>query len=460
MTQKINIIWFRRDLRLYDNPALYSAHLKGPILALYTHYDPDLGKRSQWWLSESLKSMQQDLPMHYYKGHPLACFIELLKTHAIESINWNMCFEPDETDLDQEVIEFCQQNNIQTQTHQRQLLWDPSTVLNQSGLPYKVFTPFYRKGCMNAAEPEHPIGKTQAQYITLTQLSSEVETLGLYHDKADHQQLSAIWEPSESAAHKRSEQFLNERVNQYKKDRDFPGIKGTSHLSPYLHFGQITPHQLWHRSIKMDLTPGIDTFLSELGWREFSYYLLYHFPTFATENFNRKFDQFPWLNNDKELKAWQQGQTGIPIVDAGMRELLTTGTMHNRLRMITASFLTKNLLHHWHEGQDWFWENLVDADLASNAAGWQWVAGSGADASPYFRVFNPGLQGEKFDKDATYIKKYVPELRDVPAKMIHKIWDMSDEQLSPYLKIGIDYPRAIVDLKVTRNRALDAWGKL
>lgn len=275
--------------------------------------------------------------------------------------------------------------------------------------------------------------------------------------------MKARWDISEGAAQDRLDDFVMAELEDYREGRNFPDKANVSRLSPYLHFGQISPNTAWHRAADaaaiINNEASLDTFLSELGWREFSYYLLYHFPQLPSKNLQTRFDLFPWANDTKSnLEAWQQGKTGYPLVDAGMRELYRTGYMHNRVRMVVGSFLVKNLLIHWHSGEEWFWDCLVDADLASNSAGWQWIAGCGADAAPFFRIFNPITQSEKFDKQGEYIRRYVPELANMPAKYIHCPWLAPDDVLQQAgVKIDVNYPGPIVDIKESRVRALEAF---
>jgi deoxyribodipyrimidine photo-lyase len=280
-----------------------------------------------------------------------------------------------------------------------------------------------------------------------------------------YKEIEAQWEPGEEGAANRLQRFINDAATSYQNARNLPAVKGTSLLSPHLHFGEVSPNQAWYAiqgafENAFD-NKDLDVYLSELGWREFSYYLLFHWPEIQHKNFNAKFDHFSWRSSADDLKAWQFGNTGVPIIDAGMRELYQTGYMHNRIRMVVGSFLVKNLLIDWREGERWFWDTLLDADMASNSSGWQWVAGSGADAAPYFRVFNPILQGEKFDKEGEYVKQYCPELKKLPKKFIHKPWEAPAEILKACgIELGKDYPKPIVDLKESRKRALDAFAQL
>jgi deoxyribodipyrimidine photo-lyase len=281
--------------------------------------------------------------------------------------------------------------------------------------------------------------------------------------------IAAAWRPGELGAHEQLERFVDASMIDYPVQRDVPSSTGTSRISPHLHFGEISPNQAWvsaQEAIQEDASAGIikgsEAFLREVGWREFSYHLLYHFPHTPDQALDQRFNNFPWRDDyDNDLKGWQQGQTGIPIVDAGMRELWSTGWMHNRVRMIVASLLTKNLLIPWQEGARWFWDTLVDADLASNTQGWQWTAGCGADAAPYFRIFNPVLQGERFDPEGKYVRRWVPELKDLPKKWIHKPWEAPGSVLTESgVELGIDYPSPIVDLSGSRKRALDCWDQV
>jgi deoxyribodipyrimidine photo-lyase len=287
-------------------------------------------------------------------------------------------------------------------------------------------------------------------------------SLQLLPDINWYREMASLWQPGEQGAGEKLSTFISGAISDYDIQRDVPGVAGTSWLSPHLHFGELSPNQAWYAALHSSGLSGDDKnlqrFLSELGWREFSYYLLYHFPHLPEQNFNPRFDAFPWRQDEQQLQRWQQGQTGIPIVDAGMRQLWRTGYQHNRVRMIAASFLVKNLLLHWRDGEAWYWDCLLDADLASNSASWQWVAGSGADAAPYFRIFNPVTQGQKFDANGAYVRQYCPELSALPDKYIHNPWEAPAEVLAKAnIRLGKDYPEPMADLKATRQRALDAF---
>ena len=462
-----SIIWFRKDLRIEDNLALQAACAQGAVLPIFIFDQQtlsNLGQASSWWLYQSLQALNAscDGKLNFYTGKPEQILLQLAQKYNITQIYFNTIFEPEQLKQDRAIIEHLEQQEITCSTFQSQLLWLPATTIKSDKTPYKVFTPFYRNGCLQSIPPRKPItAPTTMNLMFDPNNKTKLEDLGLENKDIDAK-LSQHWIVSPAAAHAKLQNFIHHELDGYQQNRDFPALPATSHLSPYLHFGQISPHQIWHTVIESKAPAyEIDAFLRQLGWREFSYNLLYHFPTLPEQNFQEKFNNFPWLSDTKLLHAWQQGQTGYPIIDAGMRELLQTGYMHNRVRMIVASFLVKNLLLHWHHGRDWFWDKLVDADLANNSASWQWVAGSGVDAAPYFRVFNPVLQGEKFDKDGEYTRKFVPELATLPDKYLHKPWLASESILKACkITLGKDYPQPIVDLESSRKRALAAYKTL
>jgi deoxyribodipyrimidine photo-lyase len=451
------IHWFRQDLRLKDNPALYEAAKSGEVLPIYILTDHDaetLGGASKWWLYHSLLSLKKSLggKLLVLRGNPKELIIKLVNQFKIDRIYWNRCYEKHNLDYDYEL-----QNTIPNcQIYNGRLLWDPGNVLKSDGTPYRVFTPFYRGGCLqNPIAPRIPLSAPkELRFIDCAYPhTGDILALELLSKVTWYEKFNDHWTVGEGAAIECLDEFLKNRLYNYKVGRDFPSENYVSKLSPYLHFGEISPNQIWYNAIAdRDIhEKNVDHFLSELGWREFSYNLLYHFPSLQVDNLNQKFDRFPWINDENLVKKWQNGETGFPIVDAGMRELWATGYMHNRVRMIVASFLVKNLLVHWHEGERWFWDCLVDADMANNAAGWQWVAGSGADAAPYFRIFNPVTQGIKFDPNGAYIRKYLPEIRHLPDEFLFKPWTFLEK---------VNYPRPMVELDNSRKRSLEAFASL
>jgi len=469
MTKNIIIHWFRQDLRIQDNPSLSEASQLGTVLPIYILDDKNagehmLGGASCWWLHHSLHALNQSLKgkLSVYAGDPKKILIDLVEEHNVKAVFWNRCYEPWRIARDKKIKKSLEVHNIETSSFNGSLLWEPWEVLKKDGTPYKVFTPYYRKGCLSAPSPRLPLPKPEK--LTLYECKDNdltIESLNLLPTIKWDKQLEPHWKIGEKAAFAKLEAFSNKRLENYKQGRDFPGLNSVSRLSPHLHFGEISPNQVWHDVKKNKDSDDLDHFLSELAWREFSHSLLYHFPELPRENLQSKFDQFPWLENKNHLRCWQKGETGHPLVDAGMRELWQTGYMHNRVRMVVGSFLVKNLLLHWLHGEKWFWDCLLDADLANNSAGWQWIAGCGADAAPYFRVFNPCTQGEKFDPDGDYTRKYIPELKDLPNKYLYKPWEApQDVLIKAGVILGENYPQPIVDLKSSRARALEAFQSL
>lgn len=386
----------------------------------------------------------------------------MVKELGIGRVVWNRCYEPWQIKRDSQLKKKLLELGVEVQSFNASLLWEPWQILKKDGTPYKVFTPYYRRGCLSQTSPRVPLSLPVKLELTyLPRFDQGFDALGLMPEINWYEQIQNLWQPGENGASGQLSKFLPNRVSKYKEQRDIPSVNGTSRLSPHLHFGEISPNQIWYAAMdslngNID-DAGLDCYLSELGWREFSHYLLFHFPSIPTKNFNAKFDNFRWLNDANALSDWQKGQTGIPIIDAGMRELWQTGTMHNRVRMVVGSFLVKNLLLDWRQGERWFWDCLLDADLAANCASWQWVAGTGADAAPYFRIFNPLLQGQKFDPKGQYVRQYCPELNKLPDKFVHNPWD-APQSILDYsgIKLGVDYPHPIVDLKASRERALVA----
>ena len=471
MSKGIAIHWFRQDLRITDNPSLETAAEFDAVLPIYILDDENsqefkMGSASRWWLHNSLQSLNESLDgkLSIYSQNPKIVIQELLEKYEVKAVFWNRCYEPWRIDRDIDIKAYLDDKNIENKSFNSHLLWEPWNISKDDGTPYRVFTPYYKKGCLNAEEPRLPSKNLEIDTIFYDQDSEQIDTLDLLPRINWYSQIQEVWKPGEDGAQKRLDQFLEEGLLDYKEGRNFPFKENVSRLSPHLHFGEISPNEVWYQAKTKESVSGIqkslEHFLSELGWREFSYYLLYHFPSLPKQNFQPKFNKFPWIKNESFLESWQKGETGYPIVDAGMRELWQTGYMHNRLRMVVGSFLVKNLLIDWREGEDWFWDCLVDADLASNSAGWQWVAGSGADAAPYFRIFNPVTQGLKFDPEGEYTKKYVPELELLPNKYLFNPWEAPKEILEKAgIELGKDYPEPIVDLKYSRELALEAFGK-
>ena len=466
MSQVKVIHWFRQDLRLADNPALYAAAKAGtvmPVFILDTQNagDHSMGGASRIWCYHALQSLSKSLHhcLAIYQGDPLMILQQLCQRYNIQAVYWNRCYEPWRIQRDKVIKSELKIQGIQVNTYNGSLLWEPWQVKKSDGTHYKVFTPYYRKGCLMAKSPRFPLDVPDS----LTTLPTPPDNLAIDALQLNNQHswqidMTRSWHISEDGGLDRLSSFIRDHMKHYKQYRNIPSIQSTSRLSAYLHHGLISPNQAWYAARQSGDCSSVDVFCSELGWREFSYSQMYYNPTIATDSMQKKFDQFPWLTDNKILRAWQQGQTGIPMVDAGMRELYQTGYMHNRVRMIVGSFLVKNCLLHWHHGERWFWDCLFDADYASNSASWQWIAGCGADAAPFFRIFNPVTQGQKFDPDGVYVKQYCPELKDMPIKHLHAPWEARPEVLQKAgVDLGVDYPLPVVNLKITRQRALDAF---
>lgn len=453
------IIWLRNDLRLSDNGALNHAYKNNhEILFLYIMDDYfSSGSASKWFLHHALKSFKLDIKQRYnadlliVSGSPITKLKQLVRKYNIHSILWNRVYEPKAIQRDIQIKEYFKKENLEVKTFNSSLLFEPSKIQNLSKSYFKVFTPFWKK-CLthiNQVQTPHRIPEALNLVKIDSQDALNLEDLNLLPKNPNWaNNWDILYKVSEEEAHNLAEEFMNNRMLNYKEGRDFPATNNTSFLSPYLHFGLIGPKQIYFKSMIFDGNLGLNHFLSEIGWREFSYHLLYHFNDLPNKNFKPKFDNFVWKNDKKDLEKWQKGMTGFPLIDAGMRQLWKTGWMHNRVRMVVASFLTKNLLIDWRIGQEWFWDCLIDADLAANSASWQWVAGSGADAAPYFRIFNPITQSQKFDPKGEYIRKWVPEIAHLSDKEIHCPMNRNK------------YPEAMIDLKFSRNRALDFYKKL
>ncbi len=459
--------WFREDLRLLDNLSLDFAAQSGEVCAVY-FYPENLGSASRWWLHHSLLSLSASLGKHGVElvlrsGDPAKLIPELAKQAKVDTVCWSRVYSPAGVAQGQAVKAALRLQGIKERSFNGQLLIEPSKVFNKQGTPFKVFTPFWRH-CVGVLAPSPLLPEPKLVPLEHDLSTEELDDWRLLPTKPNWaEEFSQHWQPGEEGAQQRWRVFLDEPANHYAEGRDIPSQNNTSLLSPHLAFGEIGPRQLWHDTQEAIANRSLDAlngqkFLSEIGWREFSRYLLIHFPHLERQPFNHKFSHFPWGDDRGLIHAWQRGQTGYPIVDAGMRELWKTGYMHNRVRMIVASFLTKHCLSHWHHGMDWFWDTLLDADIGNNTASWQWAAGCGADAAPYFRIFNPILQGEKFDGEGAYIKKWVPELAGLSKRYINKPWEADAMTLKlAGVTLGDNYPLPVVDHKQARERALAAY---
>jgi len=449
------IVWFRQDLRLGDNPALRAAAATGaPILPLFvlddeTPGDWRWGGASRWWLHHALASLNESLRDHLVlrRGDAAKIVKTLAKETKARGLVWNRCYEPFALERDRRLADELGKMGAAVKTYNAAMLHEPWEIRNKSGKPFQVFTPFWKAmQSMDVAKPHPP-----PRLSNLCKVKSDrLESWRLLPRRPDWSK-GFDWTPGEKSAHYALYDFLDD-VKDYARARDIPGTDGTSRLSAHLHWGEISPRQVWHAMRTHGHSAGHETFLKELGWREFCTQLLFHHPELPAKPLDRRFETFKWRQSSKDFRAWTKGRTGIPIVDAGMRQLWQTGWMHNRVRMIVASFLIKHLGIHWQHGQGWFWDTLVDANLGNNAANWQWVAGCGADAAPFFRIFNPVLQGKKFDPDGAYVRRFVPELEGVPDRHIHSPWEAPQPPA--------DYPAPIVDLAQGRDRALKSFKAL
>jgi deoxyribodipyrimidine photo-lyase len=446
------IIWFRQDLRLADNPALRAAAATGaPLVCLYVLDDAasgdwKIGGASRWWLHHSLTVLDTSLKGHLVlrKGDAAAVIKSVMRETGADRIFWNRCYEPFAVARDKAIKAAL--GDAATSCNGA-LLHEPWELKTKSGTPFRVFTPFWTAMRERDVEPPHPAPRNLRFHKAK---SDDLKSWKLLPHKPDWAK-GFDWTPGEKAAHSALYDFLDD-ISDYTRGRDLPDRDGTSRLSPHLHWGEISPRQIWHAVRAHGHSAGSETYLKELGWRDFCAQLLFHNPDLPTKPLDQRFAKFSWRKSEKDFRAWTRGQTGIPIVDAGMRQLWQTGWMHNRVRMIVASLLIKHLGIHWQDGEEWFWDTLVDADLASNSANWQWVAGCGADAAPFFRIFNPVLQGKKFDPQGAYVRRFVPELKAVPDKYIHSPWEAP---VPPK-----NYPAPIVDLAEGRDRALKSFKAL
>lgn len=462
-------MWFREDLRLADNLALEAAAFKNtPIIPIYIREIPeegerDLGRASQWWLHHSLVSLEMELAEAGLKlvirqGCPLENLRVLIKESGAQALFWTRRYEPWAIKKDTHIKKVLSDEGVEVKSFKGQLLYEPWEITSEKGAPFKVFTPFWKK-CQKLPVPSFSLQPSSLVAFPGDLDSWQVSDLELLPKIKWDEGITKSWRPGSIGAKAHLENFIQEGLVNYQKDRDIPSIvSGVSRLSPHLHFGEISPRQIWE-AVKNH--PEREPFLRQLGWREFAYHLLYHFPTTVHEPLRKEFSAFPWKTDAEKLERWQKGQTGYPFVDAGMRELWLTGWMHNRVRMVVGSFLVKDLMIAWQEGEKWFWDTLVDADLANNCLGWQWVAGCGADAAPFFRIFNPITQGLKFDPEGLYVRRFVPELKNLPDEWIHTPWLAPSEVLEKAgIVLGKSYPFPIVNHDEVRKAALHAYQEM
>jgi deoxyribodipyrimidine photo-lyase len=473
MSQPI-IYWFRHDLRLTDLPALHAGAATGSVIPVFildddTPGDWRLGGASRWWLHHSLTALgrriaEQGGELLFFRGQPEAILPSLCKSTQAQGVYCSRQYQPWSETEERRVHETLSAQGVFLKRYPGHVLFEPGTVLTGAGTPYKVFTPFWR-AARALPPPATPLPETTPNWAPAgAHRGQTLDELALCPTQPNWAAgWEDLWTPGEIGAQQTLDTFLANGVARYDGGRDIPSEINTSRLSPHLKFGEISPRQVWHRAQhtaaqRPQIAGQVDKFLSEIGWREFCYQLLGLFPDMPEQAFKSPFAQFPWAASAELIAAWEQGRTGYPIVDAGMRELWQTGFMHNRVRMITASFLTKHLLAPWQVGERWFWDCLLDADLAANACSWQWVAGSGADAAPYFRIFNPVAQGEKFDPKGLYVKRWCPELGELPPKYVHKPWEAPPLTLAQAdVKLGDNYPYPVVDHASARQQALAAY---
>lgn len=462
---------------MHDHPALHAASETGaPVIPVFV-WSPEeegdwpTGGASRWWMHHSLTRLDESLRavgsrLVIRRGAAEAVLAALMEETGAGEILWNRRYEPAVIARDTKL-----KARFPARSFNGSLLYEPGSVLNKSGKPFQVFTPFYktclkREEVSGVADPLPAPGAVRAPAAWPDSLA--LEALELLPKIAWDGGFKEVWSPGEAGAAAQLERFLDGCVPDYKAARDVPSLAATSRLSPHLHHGELSPRQVWHAVKEFAAANpgpgnvyGAEEYLREVVWREFAFQLLFHFPHTPKQPLREKYAKFPWRRDAKALRAWQRGQTGYPLVDAGMRELLHTGWMHNRVRMVVASFLVKHLLLSWEHGAAWFWDTLVDADLASNTLGWQWAGGCGADAAPYFRIFNPTTQGEKFDGEGNYTRHWVPELAGLPDKWLFKPWEAAPLELAAAgVTLGKTYPRPIVDHKEARARALEALASL
>ena len=464
---KNSIVWIRDDFRLQDNPALSFATNNHEFVSAIYIYDKkefdNIREAQKWWISKSLKSLNEDLlknniNLEIIEDNQIN-FFKKFKLNDI-AVYWNKIYEPRELKKDKEIISELEKNKINYKFFKGNVLNEYNEITKNDGTPFKVYSPFWRNA-ENFYIESVPLKNKSLKKLKKIKsfFKNQISPEKILPKKNWHKKFEKYWTPSENDAVKLLQNFVSKKVKDYGTLRDYPNINGTSRLSPYIRSGQIHVSLIWKKC--NEIKPkniGIKKYVNEIGWREFSHSLINYFPEMLKGNLRKEFDRFPWVENEEFLNAWKKGMTGYPIVDAGMRQLYETGWMHNRIRMVVGSFLVKHLRINWIEGEKYFRNCLLDFNEANNIAQWQWVAGCGADAAPYFRIFNPILQGEKFDKEGSYVKKWVPELSEVPSKFIHKPWEMEIEyQKAINTVIGKDYPEPIVVHEEARAEALKAF---
>ena len=465
------IFWIREDFRIENNPALsYATQNHENVIALYIYNNNDFDKKREaqkWWVSKSLESLEKELSdykisLEVVKGDEFEIFSKINKKDKV-SVYWNKIYEPDVITKGKRIRDQFIKNEISYKYFKGNILTEFQDITKNDGTPFKVFSPFWRNAeqvYLNQPPAKNYTVKKNMKKISY--FKKCINPKNILPKNNWYKKFEKYWKVSENESKKVLKKLIDDKIKDYGTSRDIPSIEGTSKLSPYIKHGQIHVSSIWKKcSVIKSKGIGYRKYINELGWREFSHSLINYFPEFLKGNYRKEFDKFPWEKNEKFLNAWKKGMTGYPIVDAGMRELYETGWMHNRIRMVVASFLVKHLRISWMEGEKYFRNCLLDFNKANNVAQWQWVAGCGADAAPYFRIFNPILQGEKFDKEGLYVKRWVPELENVPAKFIHKPWEMEMKyQEAIKIIIGEDYPKPIVVHEEARAAALNAFQSL
>ncbi len=474
-SQERTIVWFRKDLRIQDNPSLFAALENNQRIIPVFIWDEEaggswkLGASSRWWLHHALLDLSQSIrnlggQLLLLKGKAEEVIPHLANKYGAKQVYYGRTYDPSGIETQVQVEEALDQAGIESQSFNSSLLQEPWETKNGSGKPFQVFTPYWRKSRQIIYREPLSYNPSKLNFEALPTPQTKLDDLELIPHHPWHHKLGEHWEVTEEAGLRMIRRTVDEVTRSYATRRNHPAVEGTSRLSPYLAWGLVSPRQICQAVLSAENEGshrGENKFLVEIGWREFSYHLLYHYPTIPDQPLRPKYASFPWLEDPESLDNWKFGNTGYPMVDAGMRQLYETGWMHNRVRMVVASFLVKHLLLPWNEGAKWFWDTLVDADLASNTQGWQWAAGCGADAAPYFRIFNPITQGEKFDARGEYAKQWIPSLENLPSKWVFRPWEAPPSLLSESgIELGKDYPSPCIDHAYGRQRALAALASL